>query len=271
MRLAGKVALVTAGARGIGAAIVRRFVAEGAQVAICDVLDDAGEALAVALGERAHYIRLDVGAKSAWQAAVANTEAIFGPLNILVHDTGMGTSGISENGIDDDFSTSLLVGQASLFWGIQAALPSLRKGGRGSIVGLAPCMGTEARTGLAAYATVAYGIHGMTRAAAVELGDESIRANSVRPGLIRRAGINDDQHSGDGFGLIPLHREADADRAGQVEDVANAVLFLASDESSYVTGTEFFIDGGLSQCRNSVAGRAYDVGAPAWTAAAALA
>ena len=192
-------------------------------------------------------------------------------MNVLVHDTGIGVSGTSENGIEEDFGAWTQGGLTSLFRGIQAALPSLRKGGRGSIVSLAPCMGTEARIGLAAYAAVAYGIHGMTRAAAVELGDDGIRANSVRPGLIRRPGINDDQHSGDGFGLIPLHRGADADRAGHVEDVANAVLFLASDESSYVTGTEFFIDGGLSQCRNSVAGRAYDNGAPAWAAAAAVA
>jgi 3alpha(or 20beta)-hydroxysteroid dehydrogenase len=121
-------------------------------------------------------------------------------------------------------------------------------------------MGVEARVGLAAYAAASYGIRGITKAAAVEMGNASIRVNSVQPGLIRIAGYNDEQRSGEGFGLIPLHREGDADRAGQPRDVADVALFLASDESSYITGAEFVVDGGLSQCRNSVAGRAFDSG-----------
>jgi 3alpha(or 20beta)-hydroxysteroid dehydrogenase len=150
---------------------------------------------------------------------------------------------------------------------MQAALPCLRKAGSGSIINLLPGMGMERRVGLAGYAATGYGIHGITRAAAVEMGDASIRVNSVQPGLIRIPGCNDDQHSGEGFGLIPLHCEGDAERSGQLHDVANVVLFLASDESSYITGTEFVVDGGLSQCRNSVAGRAYDSGrANPWAA-----
>jgi 3alpha(or 20beta)-hydroxysteroid dehydrogenase len=267
MRLVGKVALVTGAARGVGEAIVRRFIAEGAHVVICDVADDLGGRLAGALGECAHYIRLDVSNKAQWQAAVAKTEALFGPLNILVQDVELGVSQNGGIGDEDDFGGCTAGSMTAVFRGIQAALPSLRKAGSGSIVNLVPSMGVEARVGLAAYAGAGSGIRGITRAAAVEMGDASIRVNSVQPGLIRIAGCNDDQRSGEGFGLIPLHREGNADRAGQPQDVANVVLFLASDESSYITGTEFVVDGGLSQCRNSVAGRAYDSGrANPWAA-----
>jgi 3alpha(or 20beta)-hydroxysteroid dehydrogenase len=267
MRLVGKVALVTGAARGVGEAIVRRFIAEGAHVVICDVADDLGGRLAGALGECAHYIRLDVSSKAQWQAAVAKTAALFGPLNILVQDVELGVFKNGGIGDEDDFGGCTAGGMTAVFRGIQAALPSLRRAGSGSIINLLPAMGVEARVGLAAYAAAGYGIRGITRAAAVEIGDESIRVNSVQPGLIRMAGCNDDQQSGEGFGLIPLHREGNADRAGQPQDVANVVLFLASDESSYITGTEFVVDGGLSQCRNSVAGRAYDSGrANPWAA-----
>jgi 3alpha(or 20beta)-hydroxysteroid dehydrogenase len=267
MRLEDKVALVTGGARGIGEAIVRRFVAEGACVVICDIADDMGGRLASTLGECAHYFRLDVSSKAQWQAAVAKTEAVFGPLNILVNDVGLGVWHNAEVVDENDFGGLIEGRVTALFGGIQSALPSLRKAGSGSIINLLPGMGVEARVGLAAYAATGYGIRGITRAAAVEMGDASIRVNSVQPGLIRIAGCNDDQQSSEGFGLIPLRREGDADRAGQPQDVANVVLFLASDESSYITGTEFVVDGGVSQCRNSVAGRAYDSGrANPWAA-----
>lgn len=267
MRLTNKVALVTCAARGVGEAIVRRFVAEGAHVVICDIADDMGGRLASTLGECAHYVRLDVGSRAQWQAAVAKTETAFGPLNILVNDVGLGGWQKAGIGDEDDFAGLAAGNVTAAFRGIQAVVPSLRRAGSGSIINLLPGMGVEAQVGLAAYAATGYGIHGITRAAAVEVGDASIRVNSVQPGLIRMAGCNDDQHSGEGFGLIPLHREADADRAGQPQEVANVVLFLASDESSYITGTEFVVDGGLSQCRNSVAGRAYDSGrANPWAA-----
>jgi 3alpha(or 20beta)-hydroxysteroid dehydrogenase len=267
MRLANKVALVTCAARGVGEAIVRRFVAEGAHVVICDIADDVGGRLASTFGKCAHYVRLDVSSRAQWQAAVAKTETAFGPLNILVNDVGLGDWHNTGIGDEDDFGGLTTGSVTAVFRGIQAALPSLRKAGSGSIINLLPGMGVEARVGLAGYAATGYGIRGITRAAAVEMGEASIRVNSVQPGLIRIPGSNDDQHSGEGFGLIPLHREGDADRAGQPQDVANVVLFLASDESSYITGTEFVVDGGLSQCRNSVAGRAYDSGrANPWAA-----
>jgi 3alpha(or 20beta)-hydroxysteroid dehydrogenase len=267
MRLAGKIALVTGAARGVGEAIVRRFIAEGAHVAICDVADDLGGRLAGTLGECAHYIRLDVGSNAQWQAAIAKTEALFGPLNILVNDVGLDVRHDAGMGVEAEFASLTSGSVTALFGGLQAALPSLRRAGSGSIINLLPAMGVEARVGLVAYAAAGYGIRGITRAAAIEMGDASIRVNSVQPGLIRIAGCNDEQRSGEGFGLIPLHREGHADRAGQPLDVANVVLFLASDESSYITGTEFVVDGGLSQCRNSVAGRAFDSGsANPWAA-----
>jgi 3alpha(or 20beta)-hydroxysteroid dehydrogenase len=255
MRLEGKVALVTGGTQALGAAIVRRFLDEGAHVVFCGPDKTMADTLAGTPGGRACYIPSNGGDKTPWRTAVAKAEALYGALHIVVTDGGMDCANDTDA---RDFAglTSRRIG--SVFAAIQASLSALRNAGSGSIVNLLPAMGTEAHIGLLAFGTIGSGIRGMTRAAAIELGDAAIRVNSVQPGLIRLPGQNDNQRSGKGFGLIPLHQLDDADRAGQPQDVANAVLFLASDESSYITGADFVIDGGLSQCRNSQAGRAFD-------------
>jgi len=246
MRLAGKVALVTGAARGIGEASARRFVAEGAHVAICDIADEAGRALAAALGEHAHYIRLDVGSQAQWHAAVAETEAQFGALNILVNNAGIGSSAYVESVTVEDFNAVLTVNQTGTLLGMQAALPSLRRGGQGSIVNISSLQGIEADVGLTAYVSSKFGVRGITKSAALELGREGIRANSVHPGMIRTPVMAGYPIPDDFFGHIPLRRTGYEDRSGAAEDVANLVLFLASDEASYVTAAEFVIDGGKS-------------------------
>jgi 3alpha(or 20beta)-hydroxysteroid dehydrogenase len=246
MRLTGKVALVTGAARGIGEAIARRFVAEGARVAICDIADEMGSALAGTLGERAHYIRLDVGDKAQWQAAVDKTETLFGPLNILVNNAGIGGGGYVENFNEEEFDKILKVNQTGTLQGMQVALPSLRRGGRGSIVNISSLQGIEVDVGLTAYVASKFGVRGLTKSAALELGREGIRANSVHPGMIRTPMLGGDLIPDEFFGHIPLRRAGYKDRAGYPEDIANLVLFLASDEAGYVTAAEFVIDGGKS-------------------------
>jgi 3alpha(or 20beta)-hydroxysteroid dehydrogenase len=242
MRLEGKVALVTGAARGIGEAIARRFVEEGARVAICDIADEMGSALADTLGKLAHYIRLDVGSKVQWQAAVAKTEAVFGPLNILVNNAGIGGGGYIEDFSEEEFNKILTVNQTGTLLGMQVALPSLRRGGRGSIVNISSLQGLEVDVGL-------------TKSAALELGREGIRANSVHPGMIRTPMMGGHFLPDDFFGHIPLRRADYEDRAGDPQDVANLVVFLASDEAGYVTAAEFVIDGGKS-VRFATAGKA---------------
>jgi 3alpha(or 20beta)-hydroxysteroid dehydrogenase len=246
VRLEGKVALITGAARGIGEAIARRFVQEGARVAICDIADETGSVLADTLGERAHYMRLDVGSKVQWQAVVAKAEAVFGPLNILVNNAGIGGGGYVENFSEEEFNKILTVNQTGTLLGMQAALSSLRKGGRGSIVNISSLQGIEVDVGLTAYVASKFGVRGLTKSAALELGREGIRANSVHPGMIRTPMMGGHSLPDDFFGHIPLRRAGYEDRAGYPQDVANLVLFLASDEAGYVTAAEFVIDGGKS-------------------------
>ena len=255
MRLEGKVALVTGAARGIGEATARRFVEEGARVAICDIADEMGSALADTLGKLAHYIRLDVGSKVQWQAAVAKTEAVFGPLNILVNNAGIGGGGYVENFSEEEFNKILTVNQTGTLLGMQVALPSLRRGGRGSIVNISSLQGLEVDVGLTAYVASKFGVRGLTKSAALELGREGIRANSVHPGMIRTPMMGGRALPDDFFGHIPLRRAGYEDRAGYPEDIANMVLFLASDEAAYVTAAEFVVDGGKS-VRFATAGKA---------------
>lgn len=183
------------------------------------------------------------------QAATGET----GALDILVNLPEAGAG---------DFASRIAAHLSGLFSRIEAALPALRKAEAGAaIVNIALCMGDEAAIGLAAYASITQGIRGLTKAAAVELGEDGIRVNMVQPGYINRAAAPDPK---DFTGMIPLHLEGGEDRFGLPEDIAQAVCFLASEDAGYITGTEFVVDGGLSQCRNSVMGRAYDGGAQGW-------
>jgi len=183
------------------------------------------------------------------QEATAET----GALDILVNLPAAGAG---------DFAALIAANLAGLFARIQAALPALRNAeANAAIVNIAPCMGDEARMGMAAFATIAQGIRGLTKAAAVELGEDGIRVNMLQPGYINRAGA---AALADFTGMIPLHPESGEDRRGLPEDIAQAACFLASEDAGYITGTEFVVDGGLSQCRNSVMGRAYDGGTHGW-------
>ena len=242
MRLSGKVALVTGAARGQGAAAARRFVAEGASVMITDVLDVPGKELASSLG--AQYCHLDVSSEDDWAQAVSTTVEAFGEISVLVNNAGvLHFSAIAETSLAD-YQRVIGINQVGTFLGMRAVIPSMKRAGGGSIVNVSSVEGLAGMTHLVAYTASKFAIRGMTKVAAMELGEHGIRVNSVHPGAIDTPMVP--ETLGVPIDLEPVGRRVALRRVGQPEEVANLVLFLASDESSYCTGGEFVVDGGAT-------------------------
>ncbi|MGC2414766.1 MAG: glucose 1-dehydrogenase [Stellaceae bacterium] len=247
MRLDGKVALITGGASGMGASMARIFAGEGAKIVVADMLEEEGKKL---VGEITHangaaiFQKLDVTSEAEWQAAIAATLAAFGKLDILVNDAG-----ISGSAVDDLFDTAawerlMAVNATGTFLGMKFAIPAMQKAGGGSIVNISSISGVTGQRGIhVGYNASKGAIRTLTKAAAVQHGRDNIRVNSVHPGLMppmRTSGRTADPAvRAKMLEGVPLRR------AGRVEEVANAVLFLASDEASYITGTELYVDGGF--------------------------
>jgi 3alpha(or 20beta)-hydroxysteroid dehydrogenase len=243
-RLDGKVAIITGGARGMGAATARVFVEAGAQVAIADVLDDAGAALASELGAAARFHHLDVTSEAEWAKVVSSVEADFGPVDVLVNNAGVLLFKALLQTTVDDYRRLLDVNLVGEFLGIKAVAPGMIARGRGSIVNISSVDGMKGANGLAAYASSKWGVRGLTRVAAMELGHLGIRVNSVHPGGVDTAMTNYEgtarEKVDERFRHIPLQR------IGGPEEVARATLFLASDEASYMAGAELVVDGGMA-------------------------
>jgi 3alpha(or 20beta)-hydroxysteroid dehydrogenase len=241
-RLTGKIALISGGARGQGAAEARAFVAEGARVVIADVLDDEGQLLAKELGDAAHYVHLDVTSESGWEAAVAATVDTFGSLNVLINNAGIMRLGPLDTQSTEDYRAVIEVNQFGCYFGMRAAIPALRAAGGGSIVNTSSINGFIGLAGTTAYGASKFAVRGMTRTAALELGHDNIRVNAVCPGTIDTAMVSapefDDVDKDAYFASQPVPR------IGRAEEVANMMIFLASDESSFCTGAEFVVDGG---------------------------
>ena len=242
-RLAGRVALVTGGARGQGAAEARLFVAEGAEVVVADVLESEGRALAAELGAAAAFFVLDVRDQSAWKAAVAFAEARFGPLGILVNNAAVtGGGGVRDVSLESYLDT-IAVNQVGCMLGMQSVVPSMQRAGGGSIINVSSTSGLIAYTDAIAYVASKWAVRGMTKAAALDLAPLGIRVNSIHPGpvdtpMIHPAGVGDDEFQARWRHVVPLAR------AAQPVEIARVVLFLASHESSYMTGAELAVDGG---------------------------
>ena len=235
-RLNGKVVIVTGGAAGIGAAVARQCVAEGACVTIADVNDQEGQRLAEACGASARYAHLDVIDAAGWDEVVAGTEAAFGPVSVLVNNAGIiGWGGVADMD-EPTFRRLLDVNTVGVFLGMKAVLDSMDRAGGGSIVNLSSSAGMVGGAKTIGYTASKWAVRGMTKAAAVELGPRHIRVNSVHPHII----------------LTPMAAASDAEalgappvgRFGQPDDAAMLIVFLASDESGYITGSEHVLDGG---------------------------
>jgi len=242
-RLANKVALITGSAQGMGAAHARLFIAEGAKVVLTDVLVEKGEALAAELGENALFLKHDVSKLAEWQQVVAAAEAKFGPLHILVNNAAIigklsSTADLSE----EDYQRAIAINQHSVFFGMKTVLPGMVAAGGGAIVNVSslaafiPIIGNNI-----AYAASKAAILGMTRMVASEYGSRQVRVNSIHPGGVQTPMAGDapiEQVNAQLKPIVPLGR------IGQPTEVSQLVLFLASDESSYITGTDTAIDGG---------------------------
>jgi 3alpha(or 20beta)-hydroxysteroid dehydrogenase len=243
-RLAGKATLVTGGARGIGAATVRRFVAEGARVAFSDLLDEQGAALAAELGAQASFFHHDVSSRDEWDWVVAATEAQFGPINILVNNAGIAGDAIPiADESDERWHKMIAVNQTGVFHGLRAILPSMQRAGGGSIVNVSSIAGLIAWPGLVAYSATKFAVVGMTKTAAAELGRHGIRVNAVHPGIVGTNMVTDLEPAMRGMldgavANLPLNRIAEP------SELASAILFFASDDSSYCTGASLAVDGG---------------------------
>jgi 3alpha(or 20beta)-hydroxysteroid dehydrogenase len=242
-RFEGKVALVTGGSRGMGAATVRRLHSEGASVVAADILDDDGKALADELGDRVRYVHLDVTSEEDWQSAVEQTEREFGKLDVLVNNAGILKFNEIANTPLEEFRLVLDVNLAGVFLGMKTAIPAMKRAGGGSIVNLSSTEGLGATVFCGAYTASKFGVRGITKVAALEYGGDGIRCNSVHPGGIdtpMTREVMDEQGRKYVAGKVPLKR------MGTAEDVANVVTFLAGDESSYCNGGEFVVDGGVT-------------------------
>jgi 3alpha(or 20beta)-hydroxysteroid dehydrogenase len=239
-RLEGKVALVTGGARGQGAAEVRLFAAEGAKVVAADVRVDAGEALAAELGDDVVFVRHDVADEGSWEGAIATAVERFGGLHVLVNNAGIGhTATIATHSLGD-YERVIAVNQTGVFLGIRSAIEPMTAAGGGSIVNTSSGAGLRATKYMIAYAASKYAVTGMTAAAALELARHNIRVNSIHPGVI------DTPMLGDFAENDKIVRHTPMRRMGTPEEIANVALFLASDESSWMTGSVITPDGGMT-------------------------
>jgi NAD(P)-dependent dehydrogenase (short-subunit alcohol dehydrogenase family) len=245
-RLAGKVALISGGARGQGAVEARLFAREGAKVVFGDILDDDGKHVEEEIrmqGGKTIYVHLDVTQAQDWQRAVQTAESRYGRLDILVNNAGITIHGTIEETSEADWDRIMAINLKGVFLGTKYALPAMRRAGGGSIInissgaGIAPAPGTSA-----AYAATKGGVRIFSKATAVQHAKDHIRCNSVHPGPIDTPMVRGPQT--DSARLAELTGRVPLGRLGTSEEIAYGVLYLASDESSYVTGSELVIDGG---------------------------
>jgi len=229
----------------MGAVEARLFAKEGAKVVIGDVLAEGEETAAEIndAGGSAHFVRLDVTSEDSWGEAVGETVRRFGSLDILVNNAGILRRGPIEEATESTWDEVLAVNAKGVWLGTKAVMPEMRKAGGGSIVNISSMASHTVRAGSSVYAASKGAVRIFTKSTAIEGAKDGIRANSVHPGVIKTQMIaemlNNEDYRQEQVDRIPLRR------VGTAEDVANGVLYLASDESSYVTGSELAIDGGL--------------------------
>lgn len=242
---AGKVAIVTAGASGIGAATARLLAGRGGRVVIADIDDAGGEAVARTLGDAAHFVACDVADIARAEAAIEAAVTRFGKLDCLFNNAGRATLSTVPDTDPADWKTVVDITLNSVFYLSRAAIPHLKAGGGGAIVNTASVSGLSGDYMMAAYNAAKGGVLNLTRAMALDHADDHIRVNAVCPGLIWDTAMT--QHLGSlPGGWDPWKASIPMRRGGAAEEVARAMLFLASDEASYITGASLVVDGGLT-------------------------
>ena len=242
-RLDGKVAIITGAARGQGEAEARAFASEGAKVLLTDVLDEEGRAVAADIGDAAAYRHLDVTSESEWADAVTDAEARFGPVSVLVNNAGILDFAPVEKQDVDKFRRVVDVNLTGTMIGMKSVVPSMRRGGGGSIINISSNSGIWGIPMAAAYCSSKWAVRGLSKAGALELGKHGIRVNSVHPGgvdtpMTRMPGLDPNE--------APWAKALPLGRMGRPDEIAAVVTFLASDEASYVTGAEWSVDGGAT-------------------------
>ena len=246
MLLDGKVALVTGAARGIGAATARLLGQEGARVVVADRREDEANAVVAELNQAhpgsALFVSLDVTAEADWQAAIETTEAAFGPISVLVNNAGIIRVAPLEQMTLENFRKVIDTNLVGTFLGLKCGAESLKRAGGGSIVNFSSVQGMEGRQGFTAYSASKFGIRGLTKSAAIELGPHNIRVNAVLPGGIATERQKQlwytPEYKAEILNSQALKREL------LPEDVARLVLFLAADDSSAITNQSYIVDGG---------------------------
>ena len=247
-RLAGKSAVVTGGARGIGEGIVRRFVAEGARCVIADIDVAAGEKLVAELGDSVVFARTDVTLESDIVSAIDRCIASFGSLDVMVNNAGVvGVTGSIETTEQSDWERTIAILQTGVFLGTKHAFGVMRKQGSGSIINISSTAGVQGGLGAHAYTTAKHGVIGLTKSVAVEAAPYRVRVNALCPGATLSsltAGVvtGDPDNLDDAY--IRLSSKYAGGRAPKPEDMANAALFMASDESEFMSGAMLVIDAG---------------------------
>ena len=235
-RLSGKIVLVSGGSRGMGAAHARAIVANDGKVVIGDILEAEGMALASELGSAARFIRLDVTKTDDWKAAVALAVTEFGGLNVLVNNAGIVDKLTKlEEYTEAHWNTIIGINLTGQFLGIKAAVGALKASAPASIINISSIAGLGGIPGQHGYVSSKFGVRGLMKAVAAELGSSRVRANSIHPGAIRTPMI---------AGFDTSSATGSLKRVGEPEEVSNLVVYLASDESSFSTGSEFVVDGG---------------------------
>jgi NAD(P)-dependent dehydrogenase (short-subunit alcohol dehydrogenase family) len=246
MRLEGKVALITGAASGMGAATARLFAREGAKVVVADILEEEGRKVAAEIGEAqasARFCRLEVTSEEGWKEAIRSTLAAFGRLDILVNDAGLSGSAYDDFFDSEAWERLMAVNARGVFLGIKFAVPVMKEKGGGAIVNFSSISGLVGQDHIhVGYNASKGAVHALTKAAAVQLAREGIRVNSVHPGVMPP--MRSSRLTADPAIRAEMLKRVPMGRAGRVEEVAYAVLFLASDEASYITGAELYVDGG---------------------------
>lgn len=234
-RLAGKVALISGGARGMGESHARAMVAQGAAVVLADVLDAEGEALAAELGDAAAYVHLDVTDRGQWAAAVEATVARFGGLSVLVNNAGIANFGTIGRYPPEEWDRVIAINLTGVFNGIHASVEALKASAPSSIINISSTAGLQGYAALPGYNAAKFGVRGLTKSVALDLGAFGVRCNSVHPGVVATPMT---------AALTTPQKHVAMRRVGQASELSNLIVFLASDESSFSTGSEFVADGG---------------------------